>query len=589
MEWSSENTRTSHTATDFIMALLTILITLIVLPIALIAWTAQSLAQNCAKAKASGLPYIVRWISPINPFWLLYGSSFVRLCSRLGIATENLTRVYSYGWEANERAKIHMDYGDAFMVVHPGGVQLCVSNAKTIYEILRRRTDFRRNMEEMAVLNVYGKNLSTTDDQEWQQHRKMTGVTFTEKNNEVVWEQSIRQGNGMLRYWTERAKQPIRSTHEDTKIFTLNVEKKSEHADDTSYQYRESLSIILSSIIQIFIFGEEGLKAWWTPKSWKSAATAMSTFRSYIVGLMNEKRSLVAQGKNDNQHLVARLVQACEEDQPADDPTSSKGSSSRKITLTEEEIISNLFVYAFAGNDTTAIALTNLLVHLAANPETQEWIAEEINYYIPTDSAIPWNYENFSKLKRCGAVVMETLRICHPLSQLVKTTNLTRQSLKVGSVVYNIPAGTSVHCSLPALHTHPLYWGSNALAWDPRRFISTSSSESTLSPKFRKNPFEAEILAPDTSENFMPFAWGQRVCPGKLFAQVELVGVLAVLFKEWRVKPEPKDGETQDQARDRVWKNSLVVDHEGHMLHEMLNPKDVGLRWVKSNAVEVAN
>lgn len=84
------------------------------------------------------------------------------------------------------------------MVVHPGGVELCVANAETIYETLQRRTDFRQNMEQMAVLNVYGKNMSTTDDQEWQQYRKMTGVTYTEKNNEVVWSRSLKQALGML-------------------------------------------------------------------------------------------------------------------------------------------------------------------------------------------------------------------------------------------------------------------------------------------------------------------------------------------------------------------------------------------------------
>ncbi len=181
------------------MFLLASLVTLLAFPVALFLWTAQSLAHNRAKAKATGLPYLERWISPINPFWLLYGSSFVRLCQRLGIATDNLSLFYSYGWEANARAEIHKyASSDVVLVVHPGGLQLCVADSGVIYDILRRRTDFRRNMEEMAVLNVYGKNLSTTDDQEWQRHRKMTAVTFTEKNNELVWKQSLAQAKGTL-------------------------------------------------------------------------------------------------------------------------------------------------------------------------------------------------------------------------------------------------------------------------------------------------------------------------------------------------------------------------------------------------------
>lgn len=182
------------------MALLTVLLTLLAFPAALLYWTTQSLARNRAKAKATGLPHLERWISPINPFWLLYGSSLVRICERLGIASENLSRIYSYGWEANARAEVH-EYAksDVVLVVHPGGLQLCVADAGIIYDILQRRTDFRRNMEEMAVLNVYGKNLSTTDDQEWQRHRKMTAVTFTEKNNELVWMQSLTQAKGKRR------------------------------------------------------------------------------------------------------------------------------------------------------------------------------------------------------------------------------------------------------------------------------------------------------------------------------------------------------------------------------------------------------
>lgn len=217
----------------------------------------------------------------------------------------------------------------------------------------------------------------------------------------------------------------MRSTHEDTKVFTLNVlaaalfnkvypfegareQKHNRHADDKSYQYRDSLNTILSSIIQIFICGEEGLKSWWTPKFWKHAADAMANFRSDIFGLMEEERAHTAPGENGNQHLVARLVRACEEEEPdSTNPKDMNGNNTaKKMTLTEQEILSNLFVYAFAGNDTTSITLTNLLVQLAANPESQEWIAEEITQFCPPKHSEPLDYRLFLKFKRCGAVIV---------------------------------------------------------------------------------------------------------------------------------------------------------------------------------------
>jgi hypothetical protein len=54
-----------------------------------------------------------------------------------------------------------------------------------------------------------------------------------------------------------------------------------------------------------------------------------------------------------------------------------------------------------------------------------------------------------------------------------------------------------------------------------------------------------------------------------------------MLFRDWRVKIVPEGQETPEQACKRVWASSLKVDHEGHMLHEMVNPESVGLVWVK--------
>jgi len=79
----------------------------------------------------------------------------------------------------------------------------------------------------------------------------------------------------------------------------------------------------------------------------------------------------------------------------------------------------------------------------------------------------------------------------------------------------------------------------------------------------------------------MPWAWGQRACPGKKFSQVELVAALAVLFRDWRVEVVPREGESVEGARERAWRASLVVDHEGHMLHEMVRPEGVALKWIR--------
>jgi len=417
------------------MTLASVLLAVLALPGILLIWSAISFQANYAKAKQTGLPILTRYISPTNPLWMVCGSTITRTLSALGLCTTNFRRFYFFGWEANERHQVHVELGPLFLLVSPGGNWLYVSDAEVIDNVLRHPKAFRRNMEQMSVLNVYGKNLSTTDDEEWQKHRKVTAVTFTEKNNELVWRESLAQSNAMLQYWKEHKGDLTK----DTKVFTLNVlaaalfnknypfqgatevkseSNKSSEPREDAYNYRDSLSVILRFIIPIFVFGSEGLRAWWTPKSWKTAADSVAVFRAYVTGLITEERDHISNGNQHNQHLVAALVRACELEDAGDSELTKESAHlprRRDTTLTEEEIISNLFVFAFAGNDTTAVSLTHLLVILAAYPEVQEWISEEINHYLPSDDSSQWEYRTFSKLKRCLAVIVRA-----NLQQLVK-------------------------------------------------------------------------------------------------------------------------------------------------------------------------
>jgi cytochrome P450 len=109
------------------------------------------------------------------------------------------------------------------------------------------------------------------------------------------------------------------------------------------------------------------------------------------------------------------------------------------------------------------------------------------------------------------------------------------------------------------------------MKWNPYKFISnTEDTEKSL---------ENEVLAPDTQEHFLPWATGLRVCPGKKFSQVELVAALATFFRDYTVEPKPSDGESMEKARERIFKTSLEIEHEGTILHEMRYPKTIHLTW----------
>jgi cytochrome P450 len=167
---------------------------------------------------------------------------------------------------------------------------------------------------------------------------------------------------------------------------------------------------------------------------------------------------------------------------------------------------------------------------------------------------------------------MESLRLNHPLSQLVKETGKFPQTIKIGARNVTLPPGTGVHLSLSAMHTSTAYWGDESMKWNPERFISSANAA---------GGFESEVLAYDTQEHFLPWATGQRVCPGKKFSQVEMVAVLAIFFRDYTLQPVSRDGESMEQARRRIFETSLTIDHEGRMLFEISHPETIEVTWKK--------
>ena len=75
--------------------------------------------------------------------------------------------------------------------------------------------------------------------------------------------------------------------------------------------------------------------------------------------------------------------------------------------LTETKIYGNIFVFSFAGHNTTANVLAFAVELLATRPAILDWIAEELQGVIGYKEPTEWSYhDDFSPLKRCLAVIV---------------------------------------------------------------------------------------------------------------------------------------------------------------------------------------
>lgn len=378
-----------------------------------VAWSASCLAMNLAKAKAMGLPILIRYITPTNPLWIVTGNAVITMCRWLPFGSGHFTRFYAPGWASNDRHKVHTELGNAFVLVSPGANRLYIANPHVAKDILKQRKEFPRDLRMMQMLSVFGKNVFTSGGPEWQRHRKATMIAFA-GIDELVWKTSLSQADLLIQE-SVAIKGPVTTIAEQTKVLTLNVLTETLFAGslakqrstglgakDASLAYRDSMRRILYNIIPILVFGASRLKSWWMPDNMKQAGKAVGDFRQFVKGMIDEEKADNSISKMAKRNLVTSLIRACEEDNP-------NCHQLKRFMITENEIISNIFIYAVAGMDTTSITLATSVVFLSAHPEYQDWIAEEISFYTSHGGVTQLNYEHFPKLKRCMAVMVRFL------------------------------------------------------------------------------------------------------------------------------------------------------------------------------------
>jgi cytochrome P450 len=85
-----------------------------------------------------------------------------------------------------------------------------------------------------------------------------------------------------------------------------------------------------------------------------------------------------------------------------------------------------------------------------------------------------------------------------------------------------------------------------------------------------------ELIQPEPG-TFLPWISGPRVCPGKKFAQVEFVSVIARLFQKYRVRPTVEDGETAEKVSKRIME--VMDDSEVDVTLHMNHPEEIKLLW----------
>ncbi|KAK4167924.1 cytochrome P450 [Cladorrhinum sp. PSN259] len=572
------------------------IIELLVAPgLAYVVWTLVCLEINVRRARAMGVPVIRLPVDYNNLLWVALSPFLFKFLDRLPFkwsSYPDFLRNSRRGYHFYEGSKPFEKLGPVWAQVTPVNICLHFADPQASKEIFARRRDFLRPIEEYKLLEVYGPSLTTAGSEDWPRHRKVLAAPFmNESIMSFVWEESIRQAESMVKSWTKAGEEGVSSIQKDTRTLSLNVlasialrksfsfHGSSDPPQDVSEAnvYRDSLQTVLDNIVLLILVPYRFLSSRWVPQSWQKISRASLAFQNYMKATIErESERVIQEGKagSGGAGLLTGFVHALETHK-REISNVNADLKQEKRGLSMEEVMGNFFIINFAGHDTTANTLAFATLALVANPDVQAWVAEEINIVVPVDDGMEQCDYNtiYPKLKRCRAVMLETLRLYPPVNAIPKV-NKTTQTISVRDQKLVIQPGVKETISIYATQVHPAYWGPTSTKWDPKRWIlNPAPSPPTIEQLERE-----EMYVPDELI-FFPWSEGPMSCPGKKLSEVEFVATVACLLRRCRISVKGEKGVDSKGGRNDTKR----------MVEEVMNNvnSDLLLRMENADAVRV--
>ena len=384
-------------------------------------WSFTSLYVNYRAARKIGLPIIVSPVSVMNLPWILsyrlLPFDLPKLLSRLPFGLGKWA-LYTYtGWQYDDAGAIHAELGPAFVLCTPSVNEVAVADPAAAHVIMSRRKEFPKPAKIYKLFDVFGRNLETVEGSVWQRHRRLTAPSLNERVSETVWSESLRQASQMLQVWVDCGDGGTRNVASDAATLALHVWTKAGFGVQHPFRdfqqrlepqhkmsYRDAMQVVLRKFIFLIALPTGLLASPIMPRALRQVGNAAKEFRLYMREMVEREKVSHAKSETEGSNLLSALVRASE------DAAKSKETGTVNKGLEDDELYGNIFIFSMAGHETTANAIANALVYLAAYPQWQGWVAEEIRNVVHDSAPKNWRYEDtFSRLHRCLAVMVSRI------------------------------------------------------------------------------------------------------------------------------------------------------------------------------------
>ena len=441
-------------------------------------------------AKSSGLPYVIVPVYLFRRLWLITHLLWLPYIRKLPEKYRTWVDFTLPEFTWHFRHEIFERVGsDTFLTCSPGGLAMWTADPAVITQITTRRNDFPKPTHIYSSVDIYGKNVVSTEGAEWRHHRKSTSPPFTEKNNHVVWAETLDQTQAMLESWVGKdgkGNKTVDRIMDDTMRLSLHVisragfgrklewptestvsthdaaytdpSKIKNQADDIDPGHRMSYTYSLHCLLDNILF--QFLVPRWLLSRLPFARTRLANeayfeWGQYMREMVSRKKTELTSANNayDQVDIIGQLVRG---------QVASTDAKNSPPPLTDSEILGNAFVLILAGHETAANSIHFALLYLALHMRSQRRLQEDLDHVFGGRPPSQWDYERdlpglFGGMT--GAVLNEELRLVPPVVNIPKSTyGVPDQPLMVDGKKCTIPKDVYISLSSAAVHRNPKYW-----------------------------------------------------------------------------------------------------------------------------------
>jgi len=194
------------------------------------------------------------------------------------------------------------------------------------------------------------------------------------------------------------------------------------------------------------------------------------------------------------------------------------------MRLGDDELLDQINTFLFAGSDTTALALTWALYHLAEEPHIQERLRGELLAAEATHGSACTRWLVIEELPFLENVVREALRLVPPVHSTLRVA-MRDAVIPLGSPMrtrsgeerwkVRIRKGQMIHVPIEGANVEIGVWGLDAWDFNPDRWDHLP---------------EAALRQPGVYSHLMTFSTGPRACLGQKFSIMEIKTIIYVLL-----------------------------------------------------------